>query len=228
MTSSRHRVRAQGAVTEPRLRVPRGEMRGRPRSRDAPACVRTCEARFRLPASRNARAEHDRILECLGRSLTDVRLHGVSGVAQKRDATPTPHTARRPVVGERRFDRIGVGRLDQGGNRVKPAAVAPEELLSRALRRGTSARCTRIPFSATASRSPSRRIAAVAFAESSRPNPASRSSGALSITVGSAPARSSAIAAARPPIPAPTTTARTLAAYCDRSTAPSSLLVAAE
>jgi hypothetical protein len=94
-----------------------------------------------------------------------------------------------------------------------PVRLPSQPLISISVRRSPrglriSARRTPVARAATRSRSPSERRAATAFAETTSPNPASSSLGARSITIDSTPARSSPIAAARPPIPAPTTTAR--------------------
>src|SRR5829696_2324287 len=81
-----------------------------------------------------------------------------------------------------------------------------------------AAACAGAPAASTASPMPRRRSALTALGHSEMPAPISNSSGARSSRRTSRPARCSAIAVARPPIPAPTTRARSFMArpYGDR------------
>src|SRR5215207_8514877 len=81
-----------------------------------------------------------------------------------------------------------------------------------------AAACAGAPAASTASPMPRRRSALTALGHSEMPAPISSSSGARSSRRTSRPVRCSAIAVARPPIPAPTTRARSFMArpYGDR------------
>src|SRR5207244_12575223 len=81
----------------------------------------------------DARGEHDCILEGLRRSLADVRLHWVRGIAEQRHASPSPAATRRPVIRERRLDRVWFRRLDQRRNWLEPVAVTAKELVARSV-----------------------------------------------------------------------------------------------